>query len=154
LSWKAREFDFFTKFIELAADTNLSMAEYVMRRIVEFTNRLELGLRGLRVLCLGAAFKGGVRDTRNARAIRVMELLDSTGARVEFSDPKVPFVTLPSGGRKAVELAGGAWNDFDLVVVLVKDPSWPLDDLEQADIPPFDAVNGAGRPRRDRHERL
>jgi UDP-N-acetyl-D-glucosamine dehydrogenase len=154
LSWRAREFDFFTKLIELAADANLSMAQYVVRRIDEFTNRLELNLRGLRVLCLGAAFKSGVSDTRNARSIRVMELLDAAGVHVEFSDPKVPYITLPSGERKAVELAAGAWNDFDLVVVLVKDPSWPLDDLEQADIPLFDAVNAAGRPRRDRHERL
>jgi UDP-N-acetyl-D-glucosamine dehydrogenase len=154
LSWRAREFDFFTKFIELAADTNLSMAQYVVRRIDEFANRLDLNLRGLRVLCLGAAFKSGVSDTRNARSIRVMELLDAAGAHVEFSDPKVPNITLSSGERKAVQLDRGDWKGFDLVVILVRDPSWPLDDLEVADIPLFDAVNAAGRPRRDRHERL
>jgi UDP-N-acetyl-D-glucosamine dehydrogenase len=154
LSWRAREFDFFTKFIELAADTNLSMAQYVVRRIDEFANRLELRLRGLRVLCLGAAFKSGVSDTRNARSIRVMGLLDAAGALVDFSDPKVPHITLPSGERKAVPLDRDSWNDFDLVVILVKDPNWPLEDFEDADIPLFDAVNAAGRPRRDRHERL
>jgi UDP-N-acetyl-D-glucosamine dehydrogenase len=154
LSWRAREFDFFTKFIELAADTNLSMAQYVVRRIDEFANRLGLNLRNLRILCLGAAFKTGVSDTRNARAIRVMELLETARAHVEFSDPMVTSITLPSGERKAVQLDRNAWDDFDLVVILVDDAAWPLDDIHDADVPLFDAVNAAGRPRRDRHERL
>jgi UDP-N-acetyl-D-glucosamine dehydrogenase len=154
LSWRARQFDFFTKFIELAADTNLSMADYIVHRIYEFASRLELGVRGLRVLCLGAAFKPGVSDIRNSRAIRVIEELDRAGARVDYADPMVPAITLPSGQRKAVELNGAVWNDVDLAVILTNDRSWPLDEIEAADVPLFDAVNAAGPPRRDRHERL
>jgi UDP-N-acetyl-D-glucosamine dehydrogenase len=154
LSWKAREFDFQTKFIELAADTNLSMAQYVVHRIHRFTNRLDLAVRGLRVLCLGAAFKPGVSDVRNSRAIRVMELLDEQGARVEYSDPMVPSITLPSGEHKAVGLTDFSMTDFDVVVVLVANTDWPVDALRETDVPVFDAVNAIGRPARDRHERL
>ena len=154
LSWKAREFDFQTKFIELAADTNLSMARYVLHRILQFTNRLDLTVRGLRVLCLGAAFKPGVSDVRNSRAIHVMELLDQAGAKVEFSDPMVRSLNLPSGERKAVSLADATMREFDLVVILVNSPEWPLDALRQSDVPLFDAVNAAGNPRDARHERL
>jgi len=154
LSWKAREYDFQTKFIELAADTNLSMARYVLHRLLQFTNRLDLTMRGLRVLCLGAAFKPGVSDIRNSRAIHVMELLEDAGARVDFADPMVDSVVLPSGERKAVPLTGLSPSDFDLVVILVNGPDWPLAELRQAGVALFDAVNAAGRPGHDRHERL
>jgi UDP-N-acetyl-D-glucosamine dehydrogenase len=154
LAWKAREFDFQTKFIELAADTNLSMAPYVVQRLHRFVNRLDLTVRGLRVLCLGAAFKPGVSDIRNSRAIRVMELLDGDGARVDYADPMVPAITLPSGEHKAVELAQVSLTDFDLVVVLVAGAHWPLDALFDSGVAVFDAVNATGPPRHDRHERL
>jgi UDP-N-acetyl-D-glucosamine dehydrogenase len=154
LAWKAREFDFQTKFIELAADTNLSMAQYVVQRIHRFTDRLSLTVRGLRVLCLGAAFKPGVSDVRNSRAIRVMELLDKDGARVEYADPMVASITLPSGERKSCLVTDATISDYDLVVVLVAGHDWPLDALRASSVPVFDAVNVIGRPTHDRHERL
>ncbi len=80
LSWKAREFDFRTEFIDLAADTNLTMADYVVGRIRAFADRQGVPLAGARVLCLGVAFKPGVSDTRNSRAIRVIELLLQAGS--------------------------------------------------------------------------
>ncbi|MEZ5231508.1 MAG: nucleotide sugar dehydrogenase [Acidimicrobiales bacterium] len=86
LSWRARVFDFQTKFIELAADTNLGMADYVKRRIVEVLNDEGKSLRGARVLCLGAAFKPNVSDMRNSRAVRIIELLHDSGADVRYHD--------------------------------------------------------------------
>jgi len=146
LSWKAREFDFHTKFIELAADTNLGMADYVVHRLYAFMNELGHPLRGARVLCLGASFKAGVSDTRNSRAIRVMELLDLAGAHVEYADPHVPALVLPSGERKAIAVERLTDEVFDLVVVLVPNPVWPLDELLAGDVPMFDVVNAAGPP--------
>ncbi len=87
ISWKAREFDFHTSFIELAGDINLRMANYVMHRIHSFTTRLGISLAGANVLCLGAAFKAGVSDVRNSRAVKVMELLQHEGAHVELRRP-------------------------------------------------------------------
>jgi UDP-N-acetyl-D-glucosamine dehydrogenase len=144
LSWKAREFDFRTKFIDVAADTNLGMAKYVVHRIYEFMNQLGHTLHGARVLCLGASFKPGVSDVRNSRAIRVMELLDGAGAHVEYTDPRVPEVSLPSGKRKSLTADAVADESFDLAVVLVSSPDWRIGPLTAAGIPLFDAVNAAG----------
>ena len=154
LSWKAREFDFQTKFIELAADTNLRMANYVVGRILTFMNRLGRTVNGARVLCVGASFKARVSDTRNSRAIRVMELLEEAGAAVEYSDPLVKELDLPSGHRKSFDLSRVQWAGFDLVVVLVPDPSCLIGDLIPSTLPVFDAVNGLSRPRGPFHERL
>ncbi len=154
LSWKAREFDFQTKFIELAADTNLRMAPYVVSRILAFMNDRGQVLKGSRVLCLGASFKAGVSDTRNSRAVHVMELLESAGAVVDFVDTHVSQITLTSGERKVLPLDAVEWGSFDLVVALVKHPDWPVDEIAAAGVPVFDPVDAlAGLPASQR-ERL
>jgi UDP-N-acetyl-D-glucosamine dehydrogenase len=144
LSWKAREFDFQTKFIEVAADVNAGMARYVLTRVRELMDRTGKTLRGAKILCLGAAFKPGVSDVRNSRAIRVMELLEDAGAHVEYIDAHVPTLALPDGERKSLPLADATRLGFDVAIVLVGG-DWPLDELDAAGVPVFDAVNaGAG----------
>lgn len=96
LSWKAREFDFHTKFIELAADTNLEMPFFTAHRIRRLLGAAGHPLRGARLLVFGASFKKDIDDARNSSAIRVMEILESEGARVEYHDPFVPEITLAS----------------------------------------------------------
>jgi UDP-N-acetyl-D-glucosamine dehydrogenase len=154
LSWRAREYDYHTSFIELAGDINLRMVSYVMYRIHRFTNRIGRPLDGARVLCLGAAFKAGVSDVRNSRAVRVMELLDREGAQVEFSDPLVLDLTIGGFTRKAVSLDALPLRDIDLVVVLVRNPAWPVDAILDSRVPVFDAVNALGAPSGPFHERL
>ncbi|HXY91643.1 MAG TPA: nucleotide sugar dehydrogenase [Acidimicrobiia bacterium] len=154
LSWRAREYDFHTSFIELAGDINLRMTNYVMHRIHRFVNRLGRPLAGTRVLCLGAAFKAGVSDVRNSRAVRVMELLELDGARLEFCDPLVAELTIGESTRKAVPLDSLPLAEVDLVVVLVRNPAWPVDTLLASGVPVFDAVNALGTPSGPRHERL
>jgi UDP-N-acetyl-D-glucosamine dehydrogenase len=90
LSWKAREFDFYTKFIELAAEVNADMPEHVVRKITAGLNLGGKALRGARVLVLGVAFKRDIDDARNSPAQRVIELLLDSGAEVEYYDPYVP----------------------------------------------------------------
>jgi UDP-N-acetyl-D-glucosamine dehydrogenase len=154
ISWKAREFDFHTSFIELAGDINLRMANYVMHRIHSFTTRLGIPLAGANVLCLGAAFKAGVSDVRNSRAVKVMELLREEGAHVSFADPLVTSLTLGGEQLDAVTLDATALDAADLVVVLVRNPAWPVDLVRASGTPAFDAVNALGQPSGDTHERL
>ncbi|SNB76133.1 nucleotide sugar dehydrogenase [Thermoflexus hugenholtzii] len=91
LSWKAREYDFYTKFIELAAEVNQGMPFHVVEKVEEALDRYERrGLRGARVLVLGVAFKREVDDARNSPAERIMELLLARGAEVAYHDPYVP----------------------------------------------------------------
>ena len=110
--------------------------------------------RGAHVLCLGAAFKAGVSDVRNSRAVRVMEILEHEGAHVEYCDPLVEQLTLGGVERTAVDLRGAAYGDYDLIVALVRNPAWPVDVVVGAGTPVFDAVDALGTPAGARHERL
>jgi UDP-N-acetyl-D-glucosamine dehydrogenase len=154
ISWKAREFDFHTSFIELAGDINLRMTNYAMHRIHSFTTRLGIRLASARVLCLGAAFKAGVSDVRNSRAVRVMELLQQEGAQVAFADPLVESLTIDEHELRAVPLDPLDLTGYDLVVVLVRNPAWDVDAIAGSGIPTFDAVNALGAPTAGTHERL
>ncbi len=89
LSWKAREYDFFTRFIELAAEVNQAMPYHVVQLVTGALNQRRRPLAGARVLVLGAAFKKDVDDARNSPSERVIELLMERGAQVEYHDPYV-----------------------------------------------------------------
>ena len=146
LAWKAREFEFNTRFIELAADINSQMANYVVWRIQDMLNRAGKSLNGATVLCLGAAFKAGVSDVRNSRAIHVMELLMKQGAQIEYCDPHVPSVKIGASVMQSLEVSALAKSKFDAVAVLVGSSSWPIGELEKTGKPIFDAVNAGGSP--------
>lgn len=90
LSWKAREYDFYTKFIELAAEVNQAMPYHVVDLIAQALSREGKPLDGAHVLVLGVAFKRDIDDARNSPAERVIELLLKRGAQVKYSDPYVP----------------------------------------------------------------
>ncbi|MFB3818415.1 MAG: nucleotide sugar dehydrogenase [Candidatus Methylomirabilales bacterium] len=94
LSWKAREYDFYTKFIELAAETNSSMPYYTVNKMVEALNRRGKPLLGAKVLVVGAAFKRDIDDARNSPAVELMRILHGRGAEVSYHDPYVPEVRL------------------------------------------------------------
>jgi UDP-N-acetyl-D-glucosamine dehydrogenase len=97
LSWKARQFDFDTKFIELAAETNRAMPFFIVQRIRRLLGDAGRSLIGARILVLGAAFKKDIDDGRNSPAVRVMEILHSEGADIEYHDPYVEEISLANG---------------------------------------------------------
>lgn len=90
LSWKAREYDFHTRFIELAAEMNQSMPFHVVDLIEQALDRIHVAVRDATILVLGVAFKRDVDDPRNSPAERVIELLLRRGATVMYHDPYVP----------------------------------------------------------------
>lgn len=90
LSWKAREYDFYTRFIELAAEVNGDMPYHTADLVARGLNRAGKNLRGAQVLVLGVSFKPNIDDARNSPAERVMELLVKEGAQVLYHDPYVP----------------------------------------------------------------
>jgi UDP-N-acetyl-D-glucosamine dehydrogenase len=94
LSWKAREYDFYTKFIELAAEVNQAMPYHAVDLVAEALSQDGLPLKGARVLVLGVAFKPDVDDPRNSPAERVIELLLARGAEVRYHDPYIPRFTV------------------------------------------------------------
>jgi UDP-N-acetyl-D-glucosamine dehydrogenase len=90
LLWKAREYDFYTRFIELAAEVNEAMPYHVVQLVTKALSEAGLPLKGAGVLVLGVAFKPDVDDARNSPAKRVIELLLRRGAEVRYHDPHVP----------------------------------------------------------------
>jgi UDP-N-acetyl-D-glucosamine dehydrogenase len=164
LAWKAREYDFHTKFIELAAETNLSMPFFTVSRIRKQLNDAGRPLRGSRVLVLGAAFKKDIDDARESPAIRVMEILHGEGAEVEYHDPHVPTVNLASplfasNGHHvtltSVTLHGERLQKADCVVILVAHSAVDYAAILRDAPRVFDAVNATrGRDGRAQVERL
>lgn len=125
LSWKAREYDFYTKFIELAAEVNQVMPYHAVDLVAEALSQKGKPLKGAQVLVLGVAFKPDVDDSRNSPAERVIELLLSRGARVRYHDPYIPRFRV--GGDvfyranavlESVPLTDEALADADCVVIL------------------------------------
>ena len=154
LSWKAREFDFHTKFIELAAETNLGMPFFTVGRIRKQLNDAGRSLRGSRILVLGASFKKDIDDARESPAIRVMEILLNEGAAIEYHDPFVPEVHLHTSlfvsdagevTLRSVPLEPDRLRNADCVAVLVAhsqiDYALVLREAHRV----FDAVNATGR---------
>jgi UDP-N-acetyl-D-glucosamine dehydrogenase len=103
LTWKAREFDFHTRFIELAGEINTAMPEYVVGRLRDALDQRGTTLRGARVLVLGVAYKRDTGDIRESPALRILSILDRRGARVAYHDPHVP--RLGRSRRYAFDLA-------------------------------------------------
>ena len=94
LSWKAREYDFTTRFIELAGEINVSVPYYVVSKISDGLNERKKSLKGARILILGVAYKRDVDDARESPALAIMELLEKKGVTLLYHDPYIP--SLPS----------------------------------------------------------
>jgi UDP-N-acetyl-D-glucosamine dehydrogenase len=92
LTWKARQYEFQTRFIELAGEVNTEMPRYVVQRTMEALNARSRPMNGARVLVLGIAYKKDVDDMRESPAVRIIELLQERGAHVVYHDPYVPRV--------------------------------------------------------------
>jgi len=92
LTWKAREYDFHTKFIELAGEINTYMPYYVVERVVAALNSRDKPLHAARVLVLGIAYKKNVDDMRESPALKIIEILKASGATVDYCDPHVPKI--------------------------------------------------------------
>ena len=90
LTWKAREYDFHTRFIELAGEVNSAMPEYVVGRLRDALDLRGTTLRGARILVLGVAYKRDTGDIRESPALRILSILASRSARVTYHDPHVP----------------------------------------------------------------
>jgi len=90
LSWKAREYDFSTRFIHLAGEINISMPYYVIEKTVEALNRNRKSMNGSRILVLGVAYKRDVDDDRESPGYAIMKMLLEKGAEVIYNDPWIP----------------------------------------------------------------
>ena len=120
LTWKAREYEFPTRFIELAGEINASMPEHVTVAVAEALNRRKQCLNNARILILGVAYKKDIDDLRESPSLAIMELLQSRGALVDYHDPYFPHL-----GRMrrhnfqldSVELSAETLSQYDAVLI-------------------------------------
>lgn len=90
LTWKAREYGLNTRFIELAGEINHYMPQWVVSKVADALNEHGKSIKGSRILVLGLAYKKNIDDTRESPAVEIMDLLQSKGAQIAYSDPHVP----------------------------------------------------------------
>ncbi len=130
LTWKAREYEFPTRFIELAGEINASMQGHVVEALAEALNRRKQCLQDARVLVLGVAYKKDIDDARESPALRIMELLQERGARVDYNDPYFP--RLQKMRRydfqlESVALTAQTLSEYDAVVIVTDHSSYDYD---------------------------
>jgi UDP-N-acetyl-D-glucosamine dehydrogenase len=123
LTWKAREFDVTTRFIELAGQINTGMPHYVVDRMAEALDRhAGRGLSRAKVLVIGIAYKKNIDDMRESPSLRLIEILESRGAITSYHDPHVPVIPRTRehaslAGRKSVPLDTATVENHDVILI-------------------------------------
>ncbi|MBI5468041.1 MAG: nucleotide sugar dehydrogenase [Deltaproteobacteria bacterium] len=107
LTWKAREYDFSTRFIELAGEINTNMPYFVVQKVIEALNNNGKSIRGARIMILGVAYKKNVDDMRESPALELIRILKEKGAKVDYNDPHVPLAV---SHRKAFRMRSTPLN--------------------------------------------
>jgi UDP-N-acetyl-D-glucosamine dehydrogenase len=122
LTWKAREYDITTRFIELAGQVNTHMPYYVLEKLAEAVDRSGKPFSGSKILMLGAAYKKNVDDMRESPSLKLIELIEARGAAVDYHDPHI--AELPTtrrhgslAGRRSVALTPENLRGYDAVLI-------------------------------------
>jgi UDP-N-acetyl-D-glucosamine dehydrogenase len=121
LTWKAREYDFQTRFIELAGDINTQMPYHVIDDLMYALNERKTALKGAKILVLGVAYKADVDDLRESPALKVIDLLQERGAEVLYNDPHCPVTPKTRKydlGMESVNLTPELLRSQDAVLIL------------------------------------
>lgn len=129
LSWKAKTYDFFNRFIELATDINGNMPRFVVTKLMNSLNDREQHLRGSSVLIIGMAYKPGVTDTRESPGIELFNILGEKGAVLSYHDPLVSELSISGKTYHSVELTPASIASFDCVLLATAQPGIDLGSL-------------------------
>lgn len=123
LTWKAREYGITTRFIELAGEINTRMPNYVIDRLIEALDKNSgKGLTAARILILGLAYKKNVDDIRESPSLKLIELLVTRGASVDYHDPFVPVIPATReygglAGRRSMPLNATTLEEYDVILI-------------------------------------
>ena len=126
LASKAREYNFHTRFIELAAEINETMPEYIVTGITEALNCRKKSTKGANILLLGITYKKDIEDIRESPALRIIELLAEKGTNVRYHDPYVTEIEINSNNYKSIELNKKELGSYDCVVITTEHSSYDL----------------------------
>lgn len=141
LSWKAREYDFHSNFIELAAQTNENMPFRVVDKFLAIMSESDVSVKKADILILGVAFKKNVSDTRNSPAIKVMEILTNKVKKIYYNDPYVPKIKVMGRRYESVPLTKELLQKVDCVLILTDHSSYNYDEIAENASLIFDTRN-------------
>src|SRR3979411_2909284 len=154
LSWKAREYDFATRFIELAGEVNTAMPYHVVDAVANLLHDHKNSLKGSRVLVLGVAYKKDVDDMRESPSLKIIELLTARGAKVDYNDPYFPEIHklrhYNFEGMKSVPLDAKMLAGYDCVLIATDHTSYDYGAIVDAAKLVVDTRNATRRVMRHR----
>jgi len=153
LTWKAREYNVSTRFIELAGEVNISMPEYVLQKTFEALNQSGKSVKNSKLLLLGLAYKKNVDDHRESVTFKIMDLLSKNGATVDYNDPYIPEI-MPVReykqfvGKKSVPLEN--LNKYDLTIILTDHSSYNYEAIVEQSKIVVDTRNACAKIKSDK----
>ena len=130
LSWKAKQYNFQTKFIELAGEVNTRMPEYVIEKLQDALNKKGLALSRSKILLLGMSYKKDSDDIRESPSLELIEILEKKGAQVSYNDPYIPIIPKMRHHKiekKSVALTSKNLKGFDAVLISTNHTNYDYD---------------------------
>src|SRR5690242_8176406 len=130
LSWKAKEFDFHTRFIELAGEVNSAMPYHVVTSVAKALNQRKQAMNGAKILVLGLSYKKDIDDLRESPSLTIIELLQKEGATVSYNDPFFP--TVGRGRKYDLQMKSTSLSkieDYDCVLIVTDHSSYDYHDI-------------------------
>jgi len=117
LAWKAKEYSFNTRFIELAGEINDNMPYYIVERVTKILNQQKKCISDANILILGVAYKKDIGDIRESPVLKIIELLEKGGANTKYNDPYVSSFSLKEKEYRSVKLDDTVVEKQDLVII-------------------------------------
>jgi UDP-N-acetyl-D-glucosamine dehydrogenase len=156
LSWKAREYDFATRFIELAGEINTAMPYNVVDALVTALNGHEKSVKGSKILLLGVAYKKDVDDLRESPSLKLLELLNARGAVLDYNDPYFPALHkmrhYDFSNMKSVELSPERLATYDCVLIATDHTSYDYEAIVRDSKLVVDTRNATRHVKQDREK--
>ena len=158
LTWKAREFEKHTRFIELAGEVNTNMPNYVVERTMHALNTHKKAMNGSKVLVVGLAYKPDVDDMRESPTFKIFDLLKAKGAEIAYYDPFIPEVSPTREhadwtGKKSIEWNKETVSNFDVVLISTNHSTIDYEELAEWSDCVVDTRNAMGgfKPKNENH---
>ena len=156
LSWKAREYDFATRFIELAGEVNTAMPYHVVDSVASALNERQKSLKGSRVMVLGVAYKKDVDDLRESPSLKIIEQLTLRGAKVDYNDPHFPEIHklrhYNFEGKKSVPIDSKSLAGYDCVLIATDHTAYDYSMIVESSQLVVDTRNATRRIARHRNK--
>jgi UDP-N-acetyl-D-glucosamine dehydrogenase len=155
LTWKAREYEMSTRFIELAGEINTGMPDYVIGRVATALNDRKKAINGAKILVLGLAYKKDVDDLRESPSIHLIEKLQERGAKVDYNDPHIPKTPKQREhnlGMTSKKLSAAMLKSYDCVLIATDHTAYDYDWIVQHAKLVVDTRNAAGKVKAGRQK--